>query len=254
MATATKAETAKANGAAPDTLTKALLAAQLEMPAITPDATNPHFQSKFVSLGNLISKVRPVLNKHGLTFAQFPSSDEHGPTLVTIIMHAGSGERLEYAAPLILVKQDPQAQGSSITYMRRYALAAALGISDQDDDDGAAASKAAEPAARKVSATTTRKGSTRAISGAQKGKVNGLCDQAELSQAEASAVRVWWTAKAGEQQFDRLPSAEASKLIEALGEDGSGAKSILVEIEQAAKDGNAVAQTLLDRINEGSDG
>jgi hypothetical protein len=121
------------------TLLAALLAAQREMPAVKPDSVNPHYKSRFVTLGHLIAKVRPVLNKHGLAFAQFPSSDEHGnPTLVTVLMHA-SGERMEYAAPLFLPKSDPQGQGSAITYLRRYALASALGISDQEDDDGNAA-------------------------------------------------------------------------------------------------------------------
>lgn len=118
------------------TLAAALLAVQGEVPAVEPDATNPHFKSKFVSLGNLISKVRPVLNRHGISFAQFPSTGEQGqPTLVTILMHE-SGERFEYAAPLSPTKNDPQGQGSAITYMRRYALASALGVCDQEDDDG----------------------------------------------------------------------------------------------------------------------
>lgn len=120
-----------------ETLSEALVAAQAEMPAVEADATNPHFKSKFVSLGNLVSKVRPVLNRHGVAVAQFPSSDTNGkPTLVTVLIHGKSGERLEYPAPLILAKADPQGQGSAITYMRRYALASALGIVDQEDDDG----------------------------------------------------------------------------------------------------------------------
>lgn len=125
-------------------LSEALVAAQAEMPAVEPDATNPHFKSKFVSLGHLVATTRPVLNKHGIAVAQFPSLDEHGkPTLVTLLLHGPTGERLEYAAPLMLPKQDPQGQGSAITYMRRYALGAALGISDQDDDDGNQATAAA---------------------------------------------------------------------------------------------------------------
>lgn len=124
----------------PTTLAAALIAAQEEMPAVPPDSVNPHFKSKFVSLGHLIAKVRPVLNKHGLGFTQYPSRAEDGtPTLVTILLHT-SGERLESEAPLLLPKQDPQGQGSAITYMRRYALAATLGISDQEDDDGNGAS------------------------------------------------------------------------------------------------------------------
>ena len=117
------------------TLAEALVAAQAEMPAVEPDGVNPHFKSKFVTLGHLIAKVRPVLNKHGVAVAQFPSANPEGPTLVTILMHT-SGEQIRFDAPLLLPKNDPQGQGSAITYMRRYALASALGISDQEDDDG----------------------------------------------------------------------------------------------------------------------
>lgn len=126
------------------TIAEAFTAAQSEFPAVEPDAVNPHFKSKFVSLGHLLAKVRPILNRHGLSVIQLPTRDEDGtPTLKTVILHE-SGERIEADAPLLLSKQDPQGQGSAITYMRRYALAAALGISDQEDDDGNAGVRSVE--------------------------------------------------------------------------------------------------------------
>jgi len=39
------------------------------------------------------------------------------------------------------VKNDPQGQGSAITYQRRYALGAILGLNIDADDDGNQASK-----------------------------------------------------------------------------------------------------------------
>lgn len=122
-------------------LAEALVAAQKEMPAVPLDGVNPHFQSKHMTLGTLLSKARPVLNRHGIAMTQFPSRAEDGtPTLTTTFLHE-SGENLSSVAPLLLTKNDPQGQGSAITYMRRYALAAALGISDQEDDDGHAGSR-----------------------------------------------------------------------------------------------------------------
>jgi len=136
----TKEEPAQAPVQPHSTLAKALVAAQKDMPKVEPDGINPHFKSRFVTLGHLIAKARPVINKHGIAVAQFPSADAEGkPTLVTILMHE-SGETLQFDAPLFLSKNDPQGQGSAITYMRRYALASALGISDQEDDDGNAGS------------------------------------------------------------------------------------------------------------------
>lgn len=130
-------------GKAPS-LAEALLAAQIDMPAVNRDGVNPHFKSKFTTLDNLLSKVRPVLNRHGLVLVQAPDLDaEHGKfVLRTTILHAPSGESMSFEAPLAPPKNDPQGQGSAITYMRRYALAAALAIADQEDDDGNAATAA----------------------------------------------------------------------------------------------------------------
>ena len=50
-----------------------------------------------------------------------------------------SGEWIESTATCPLQKHDPQGYGSANTYLRRYALAAAVGLY-QDDDDGQAAS------------------------------------------------------------------------------------------------------------------
>jgi len=123
-----------------NTLAQALLAAQKDMPAVDRDGTNPHFGSRFTTLDNLISKVRPVLNKHGLSLMQMPSQDERGnPVLITRLLHEG-GESIEATMPLLTTKSDPQALGSALTYAKRYALAAALAIADQEDDDGNAGS------------------------------------------------------------------------------------------------------------------
>lgn len=117
------------------TLAQALLAAQREMPAVEPDALNPHFKSKFVSLDHLLATVLPVLNRNGVTLVQMPSTGERGePALTTTLLHE-SGEQISSQMPLILPKNDPQGQGSALTYARRYALSAALGISAERDDD-----------------------------------------------------------------------------------------------------------------------
>lgn len=118
---------------------KALIAAQRDMPAVEKDSKNPHYKSDFVSLDHLLAEALPVLHKHGLGIAQFPTHNDLGaPTLTTILFHE-SGDELSLSMPLFLAKQDPQGQGSAITYARRYALSAALGISSEKDDDAEAA-------------------------------------------------------------------------------------------------------------------
>lgn len=121
-------------------LAQALVDAQAAMPRVEPDATNPHFRSKFVSLDHLIAEVRPVLNLHGISVTQWPTSGPDGqPMLETRLTHV-SGETMSSVMPLLVGKNDMQGLGGAITYARRYMLAAALGISAEEDDDGAAAS------------------------------------------------------------------------------------------------------------------
>lgn len=134
-------------------LAKALVAAQKEMPKVEADAVNPHFKSRFTSLDHLIAKTRPILAKHGLAIVQEPCAlfhpEEAGPgtpALKTTLVHE-SGESRHEVMPLLLGGQDMQKLGAAITYARRYAWAALLGISEQEDDDGAAASAPSRKAA-----------------------------------------------------------------------------------------------------------
>jgi pyruvate/2-oxoglutarate dehydrogenase complex dihydrolipoamide acyltransferase (E2) component len=98
-------------------------------------ATNPHFRSTFPPLPEVLDYVRPALAQHGLTVSQLTEGYE----LVTLLMHT-SGEWLSSRYPLHPTKDDPQGLGSAITYARRYALLAMLGLAGDDDDDGNAAS------------------------------------------------------------------------------------------------------------------
>lgn len=118
-------------------IAKALMAFHLKVGKINKDATNPFFNSKYASLANILDVIETPLIESGLSFCQFPT-DENG--LTTILMHE-SGEWLESNYQMKPAKNDPQGLGSAITYQRRYALAAVLGLNIDDDDDGNAASQ-----------------------------------------------------------------------------------------------------------------
>lgn len=109
---------------------------QGSMEAITKDATNPFFKSKYASLSNIIEDTRAPLSKAGLSYAQFPSGDSE---LTTILMHT-SGEYMAASYQMKPTDPKPQSVGSAITYARRYALCAILGL-QVEDDDGNEASK-----------------------------------------------------------------------------------------------------------------
>jgi hypothetical protein len=114
-------------------IAKALSTFHVKVDKIKKDAKNPFFKSSYASLSNILEVIDIPLAESGLTFAQFPT-DEHG--LTTILMHGESGEWLEANYKMKPVKDDPQGVGSCITYQRRYALSAILGLNIDDDDDG----------------------------------------------------------------------------------------------------------------------
>ncbi len=102
-------------------------------------ANNPFFKSKYTTLDVLIDTAKPILQKNGLSYFQSCSGDGASIMVTTLLMHS-SGEWVE-SDPLTLKADKPTAQGagSAITYARRYALAAALGLASDEDDDGNAA-------------------------------------------------------------------------------------------------------------------
>ena len=120
-----------------DLLFKAIAAAQGEFTTVEKNAKNPHFNSKFAPLDSIIEMIRPILPKHGLSVIQFTDIPESGNGVIieTIITHE-SGQYISGRLQMPTVKQDPQGYGSSITYGRRYALGAALGIVSDEDVDG----------------------------------------------------------------------------------------------------------------------
>jgi hypothetical protein len=89
----------------------------------------------------IVAAIRQPLADCGLAVSQILAMTPDGaPALRTVLLHA-SGERIEDTFPLPL-KEGMSAQeiGSAITYIRRYALSAILGLATEDDDDGNRAS------------------------------------------------------------------------------------------------------------------
>ena len=113
-------------------LANALALFQSEVAIVSKESSNPFFKSKYASLDNIITTIRPTLHKYGLSFAQFPVGDNE---LETTLIHT-SGEWISGRAKISPKDNSPQAQGSAITYMRRYALSAVLGLATEEDDDG----------------------------------------------------------------------------------------------------------------------
>ena len=117
-----------------------LAAALAEMTSPKADKVNPAFKSRYASLDGILDTVRPILAKHGLGLSQAIVASEGRVGVKTLIIHAEGV--IDMGEVTVAVKPDTTAQqvGSSITYLRRQSIQAAMGIATDTDDDGAAAS------------------------------------------------------------------------------------------------------------------
>ena len=122
----------------------ALNKAQAEMSGAKKGANNPFFKSKYADMNSVVDAVRIPFCNNGLSYSQFPIMQDNKVGVETILMHE-SGEWMSDILVLPMVKQDPQAAGSAITYAKRYALQSIAGI-PSEDDDGNAASNQKQPA------------------------------------------------------------------------------------------------------------
>lgn len=120
-------------------LAKALIAVQRELSPAMKDAKNPFVNSHYASLNSVMQTCREALLQNGIWLTQLPvpAPVELGAGyigLVTKLTHAESGQWQSSFIVARLPKNDPQGMGSALTYCRRYALTAMLGIVTEDDD------------------------------------------------------------------------------------------------------------------------
>lgn len=213
-------------------LLQAICAVQGKLPTITKDRTakiqtktGGTYSYRYVSLDSIVEKVGPLLAEQDLVWLTFPGRSADGqPVLRYRIAHAPSGEQLEDELPLLMgADADARAQGSAITYARRYALCAVLNIvADEDDDAGAAGQPqgAAPAAAKPATQPRARKGAT----DAQRKRIHALITEKAVTRLELANVLANWDIQLIEGWMDRLTPARdgtASQLIDELGKFGS---------------------------------
>jgi len=121
-------------------LAKAMLKVQAALQPAMKDRENPFTKSNYATLNSVMEACRDALLENGIWLAQYPVPVEAGHVgLVTKLTHAESGQWQSSLMVMPLPKPDPQGYGSAMTYSRRYALSALIGIVTEEDDDGAAA-------------------------------------------------------------------------------------------------------------------
>jgi len=119
-------------------LSKALTQVQGSVEGAVKGKVNPAFKSKYADLTSVWEACREPLVMNGLSVVQFPGEMvDNRMTLTTQLSHE-SGEWMRCTLSIPLTKADAQGYGSAVTYARRYALAAVVGVCPEDDDGNAA--------------------------------------------------------------------------------------------------------------------
>lgn len=106
-----------------------------------------NYSYTYADIGDVISETRPVLAKNGIVALTPICGSEKGLACQVTLIHSSGEERVFDPLPFV-ASNDPQQAGSAITYFRRYALLAALGMATSDDDGVAAKEAANRPPPR----------------------------------------------------------------------------------------------------------
>lgn len=96
---------------------------------------------KYADLAECINTAKPFLSKHGLGVTQMLGMSPGGKqTMITMLTHS-SGQYMSSEFEMVEAvlqggggKNPAQTLGSAITYQRRYAYAAIIGLAQEDDD------------------------------------------------------------------------------------------------------------------------
>lgn len=127
---------------------EAMASAKAEIPVIFKsrevDFTSPKGRThyRYEDLAEIAKTVNPILSRHGLSYRFRTTSHANEPVSVTCIV----SHRLGYSEENTLSagrdesgnKNSIQAVGSTLTYLQRMTLKAALGLAASADDDGRA--------------------------------------------------------------------------------------------------------------------
>ena len=173
--------------------------AEIQNPAKTAD--NPFFKSKYADLAEVLSVVRPAFSSNGLSVVQFPYSTDEQVGVTTMISHSsGQWMQGDIALPLQVAKNIAQDAGKIVTYLRRYSLAAAAGVAQEDPDANLSSDK---------DSNTGKVTTIKAITQAQAAQINRLIE-------ETGSNSVAFLNFAGADSVDAIPRSKYEEVHDAL--------------------------------------
>ena len=189
----------------------ALAAARSKIPPIVKGATVDFTSSKgrthykHETLAGIAKVIDPILSEFGLSY-RFRTDQGNGGVRVTCIIahaHGHSEETSLTCAPDGSGSKNPfQAVGSAVTYLQRYTLKAALGLSAEIDDD-------AQSAAPGPDSQMGRPAEVKTISQEQFVQIREKADEAGVSEDQI-------TKTAGIEHLHDLPADSFDPLMRKL--------------------------------------
>lgn len=124
----------------PPQIAKALIEIQKKLKPLDRSAENEEYGNSYTPLDEVVTAALKLLAKHKIGVTQ-PLTTLDGLAAIRTILFCEDGTSFEDVTKLALAKVDPQSHMSAVTYTRRYALMAHIGLtSKNDDDDGNRAS------------------------------------------------------------------------------------------------------------------
>lgn len=177
----------------------------------------------YATFDAILDVVRKPLTDNNLSYTQTVEFGDDGkPRVVTTLMHS-SGQWIGSTLPLMVDRPGNQAFGSALTYAKRYALTALLGVAaDEDDDANGADGNGIERKTDRTPAPQVKTATPAAIPPKPQMTAKQWADSAIKTVkglASVAAVNEWRNANAAD--LDRLGEkapADHTRLMDALNE------------------------------------
>ena len=93
------------------------------------------YNYKYSDLSSILTYIRPIMSENGLSVSQLVNGEGSGQIGVETILLHNSGQWLSSNSFMTVQGQNlAQEAGKIITYLRRYSLAAIIGLTQRDED------------------------------------------------------------------------------------------------------------------------
>jgi len=200
-------------------LLPALMDAQKEIPTMPKNAKA--YGYNYTDLDTITSVIKPILARHNISYMQSVGMDDEGRSTLTTRIFSRDGEYIEDVTMLPVIQSaknnSAQTMGMAITYVRRYALCAMLGITSDEDVDanpvmGNSVPQNVQSVQSAMNGTVSRQGNSDVSS-----EINKLISMVDASGAavfsddEKNSFRAMWKQKPPMQILSEVKAALKTK-------------------------------------------